>query len=375
MTRFYQVALLLSILLMAAILMATVSAQAQSADAATNPSGVQAALSVLVAPVAQSSIENKLTATGSVVAWREMPIGSEASGLAVTAVDVDEGDRVQKGDRLVKLDDRLLQAQIAQQKAAIEKAEATLANAKTDLQRADKMTKGILSEQTIDERATLVKTSAADLAEAKALLAQYEAELARTEILAPTDAIVAERSVTLGQVVESGTELFRLIRDGRLELDAEIPEADFASIRPGQSATVIGPSGARYPATVRQAAEIVDETTRLGVVHVALPEDTPLKIGMFARVEIDAGNEIATTVPQKALVWRGGKAGAFVLQDDGTVAFAALSLGRQTSDQVAVEDGLSPGQRIVVSGAGLLNEGDPVRAETASAALPSEIVR
>ncbi|MEG6508670.1 efflux RND transporter periplasmic adaptor subunit [Methyloligella sp. 2.7D] len=355
--------------------MATVSAQAQSADAATNPSGVQAALSVLVAPVAQSSIENKLTATGSVVAWREMPIGSEASGLAVTAVDVDEGDRVQKGDRLVKLDDRLLQAQIAQQKAAIEKAEATLANAKTDLQRADKMTKGILSEQTIDERATLVKTSAADLAEAKALLAQYEAELARTEILAPTDAIVAERSVTLGQVVESGTELFRLIRDGRLELDAEIPEADFASIRPGQSATVIGPSGARYPATVRQAAEIVDETTRLGVVHVALPEDTPLKIGMFARVEIDAGNEIATTVPQKALVWRGGKAGAFVLQDDGTVAFAALSLGRQTSDQVAVEDGLSPGQRIVVSGAGLLNEGDPVRAETASAALPSEIVR
>ncbi len=367
MTRFYQVTLLLSMLMMLVLIAATRGADAQEALAAPGPQNVQPALTALVMPIGEQRLKSTVTATGSVVAWREMPIGSEASGLTVTAVNVDEGDHVSKGQVLATLDDRVLQAQIAQQQAVIAEAEATLANAQSDVDRANRMTKGVLSQQTVEQRVTAVKTDAAKLAAAKAQLEQYQAELARTQIRSPADAIVAQRSVTLGQVVQSGTELFRLIRDGRLEVDAEVTEADLAKIKPRQDVVVIGPAGGHYQAKVRLVAETVDASTRLGTVHVALPADTPLKVGMFTRVEIDTGEKLALAVPQRALVWREGKAGAFVVKEDDTVAFTPLTIGALSGGMVEVDSGLSRGARIVVDGAGLLNDGDKVNVALASA--------
>lgn len=369
MTSFYRTGLLLTLLFLVTPIAALSSRSALAAEAAVE-AGPRPALSVIVAPVEQQTIHSSVTATGTVAAWREMPIGAEISGYAVIAVDVDEGDRVSAGQRLAKLNDAVIKAQIGQQQAAIAEAEASLAKARSDLGRANRMTKGVLSEQTVEERATAVKTAEARLAAAEALLAQFQAQLDQTEILAPADGIVAKRSVTLGQVISSGNELFRMIRDGRLEVAAAVPEADLLRTRPGQPAAIAGPSGQRYSGEVRLVGEMVDPQTRLGTVYVALQPDTPLKIGMFARVEIDTESNVAMAVPQKALVWRDGKAGLFVLESDDTVRFAPVSLGRQSGAYVEVADGLSLGQRIVVTGAGLLNEGDRVRAEIASAALP-----
>ncbi|ODA67151.1 Multidrug resistance protein MdtE precursor [Methyloligella halotolerans] len=376
MTRAYSVALMLFVLMFGALFAATSHAWADDGDtaaadrtetSATSPENEPAGLSVLVTPVARQSVDHRVTATGTVAAWREMPIGAEISGLAVIAVDADEGDRVKKGQRLAKLNDALLKAQLAQQKAAIAEAEAALANSQSDLDRANRMSKGILSEQTKDERATLVKTNAAKLDAAKAQLDQLQAQLDQTEILSPTDAVVADRSITLGQVVSSGNELFRLIRDGRLEVAARIAEADLAAVQPGQTVSVIGPSGGRYEGKIRLVAERVDEATRLGTAYVALPPGTPLKMGMFARVEIETGSQVAIAVPQKALVWRDGKAGAFVVEEDGRVVFTPVTITRQAGDAVEISQGLELGQRIVVNGAGLLSDGDRVRAKLAAA--------
>ncbi|XSG80917.1 MAG: efflux RND transporter periplasmic adaptor subunit [Methyloligella sp. ZOD6] len=373
MTRAYPVALTFFVLLFGVLFAASGHAWAQEADAAVAPEGDIAGLSVLVTPVAKRSIDNRVSATGTVAAWREMPIGAETSGLAVVAVDVDEGDRVRKGQRLAKLNDTLLKAQIAQQKAAIAEAEATLAKSRSDLDRANRMTKGVLSEQAKEERATLVKTSAAKLDAAKAQLEHLEGQLAQTEIVSPTDAIIADRSVTLGQVVQGGEELFRLIRDGRLEVAARIAEADLAAVQPGQTVSVVGPSGGRYEGKVRLVAERVDETTRLGKAYVALPAGTPLKMGMFARVEIETGAEVAIAVPQKALVWREGRAGAFIVGEDGTAVFTPVEIAKQHGDSVEIAAGLELGQRIVVNGAGLLSDGDKVRAKLASAGEPDSV--
>ncbi|MFD0988292.1 efflux RND transporter periplasmic adaptor subunit [Methyloligella solikamskensis] len=376
MTRAYSIVLALFVILFGVLFAATShawaqdTAQAQEADASVAPEGAVAGLSVLVTPVARRSVDHRVTATGTVSAWREMPIGAETSGLAVVAVDVDEGDRVRKGQRLAKLNDALLKAQIAQQEAAIAEAEAALANARSDLDRANRVSKGVLTEQATEERATLVKTRAAKLDAANAQLDHLQAQLAQTEIVSPTDAIVAERTITLGQVVQGGAELFRLIRDGRLEVAARIAEADLAKVQPGQTVTVIGPSGGRYKAEVRLVAERVDEDTRLGTAYVALPPGTPLKMGMFARVEIETGAEVAIAVPQKALVWREGKAGAFVVAEDGRVAFTPVTIAKQSGDAVEIAEGLKLGQRIVVNGAGLLNDGDRVRAKLAAAEEP-----
>ncbi len=378
MTRAYSITLALMVAMFGLLFAATSHAWAQDAAAAQEGQAAGheediTGLSVLVTPVARRSIGHSVTATGTVSAWREMPIGAETSGLAVVAVDVDEGDRVRKGQRLAKLNDALLQAQIAQQDAVIAEAEATLARARSDLDRANRVTKGVLTEQATEERATLVKTSAAKLAAAKAQRDLLEAQLAQTEIVSPADGIVSERTVTLGQVVQGGTELFRVIRDGRLEVAAKVAEADLVRVQPGQTASVIGPSGARYEGKVRLVAERVDDETRLGRAYVALPSGTPLKIGMFARLEIETGTEVAIAVPQKALVWREGKAGAFIVGENGTVAFTPVKIARQAGDAVEIAEGLELGQRIVVNGAGLLNDGDKVRAKLAAAEEPEGI--
>lgn len=321
---------------------------------------------VTVDTVRETRIASTVVGMGTVAAWREMPISSEAHGLAIVEIRADEGDRVRKGQILARLNQSLLAAQLDQNRAAVTEAEANLANALSDQQRAHAVTSGVISQQTIELRETLVKTSTAKLASARAILEETKARLAQTEIVAPENAIVASRSAVLGQVVQVGTELFRLIQDERIEVNALVPEADVFKVLPQQSARIIDPTGHVTHAAVRLVAPVVDEQTRLGTVRVALPAKTQLKPGMFVRVEIDAGSTPALTIPLRALVWREGRAAVFTVSDEGTAVLKAVTAGRQTSSSVEVVQGLETGERIVVEGAGLLNDGERVRAEVAS---------
>lgn len=338
---------------------------AACAEGRADPRGF--ALTVTVDTVRESRIDDAITAIGTVAAWREAPISSEANGLAIVDICVDEGDRVEKGQVLARLNRSLLRAQVDQNVAAVAEAEASLAIALSDQKRAHAVTSGVISQQTIEQRETLVKTAAAKLASARAALEETTVRLAQTEIVAPTNAIVATRSASLGQVVQSGTELFRLIQDGRIEVNALVPEADISKILPQQSVRIIDPMGRVSSASVRLVAPVVDANTRLGTVRVALAANTELKPGMFVRVEIEAAGKAALTVPLKALVWRGGRAAVFTVSDDGTAVLKSITVGRKTSSAVEVVQGLAAGERIVIEGGGLLVEGEKVRAEVASA--------
>lgn len=322
-------------------------------------------LTVTVDTVQESRIDGAIVGTGTVAAWREMPISSEANGLAIVDIRADEGDRVERGQVLVRLNQKLLLAQIEQNEAAVAEAEASLANALSEQMRAHAVSSGVISKQIIEQRETLVKTTTAKLASARAMLAETRARLAQTEIMAPTDAIVATCSATLGQVVQTGTELFRLIQDGRIEVDALVPEADLFKIFPPQSARVFDAMGRVWDATVRLVAPVVDAKTRLGTVRIELPPDTDLKPGMFVRVEIETGGTAGLTVPLKALVWRDGRPAVFVVSDDGTAVLKTVTAGRKTDSVVEVVQGLAVGERIVIEGAGLLNDGEKVRAVVA----------
>lgn len=321
-------------------------------------------LKIIVDTVRESQINSLIVGPGTVAAWREMPISSEANGLAIVDIRADEGDKVEKGQVLARLNQSLLLAQIDQNSAALAEAEASLANALADEKRAHTVPSGVISQQTIEQRETLVKTTTAKLASARAILEETKAKLAQAEIVAPANAIVATRSATLGQVVQT---LFRLIQDGRIEVNALVPEADVLKIHPQQSARIVDPMGRVSHASVRLVAPLVDAKTRLGTVRVALPADTELKPGMFVRVEIEAGGTAALTVPFKALVWREGRAAVFTVSDDGTAVLKTITVGRKTSSAAEVLHGLAAGDRIVVEGAGLLNDGEKVRAEVASA--------
>jgi len=360
----------------AAALLILASVPGRAAEpAAALPAEPKKALTVIVAPVEERLLKNDIAATGNVVAWREMPIGSETSGLAVTEIAADEGDVVTKGQVLARLNRRILKAQVQQSEAAIRELEASLANAQSDLHRARSVTSGVISAQTVEQRETLVRTTEAKLLSARAMLKEIEARLAQTDVVAPSDGIVASRNVTLGQVVQAGTEMFRLIQDSRIEVDALVPEADLLRVKPRQAVAVIDPTGKQHSGTVRLVAPMVDAKTRLGTVHVALPKGTELKPGMFARVEIKTEGATALAVPLKALVWRDGKPAVFTVSGDGKVALTEITTGRKTSEFVEVSSGIERGHRIVVEGAGLLNHGDTVRTDVAATKDTAEAAR
>ncbi|OYZ98487.1 MAG: hypothetical protein B7X99_11355, partial [Rhizobiales bacterium 17-65-6] len=208
---------------------------------------------------------------------------------------------------------------------------------------------------------TTVKTARAKRDAAKAALAQLQAQLAQTEVRAPAGGLVSARSVDVGQVVSLGTELVRIIRDNRLQVDARVPEGDLALVKEGGEVDVTGPDGTATPAIIRQIAPVLDATTRLVVVHIDLPQGTALKSGMFARVGLKGAADRALAVPRSALVWRTGKAHVFLLAEGRTAVLTPVETGRQADGHVEIRAGLSAGDVVVTRGAGLLSNGDHVQ--------------
>lgn len=323
---------------------------------------------VTAVTVATADLPRIINASGTVTAWEEVPVGAEAGGLVATAVYVDEGQYVRQGQPLVQLNDALLRAQLRQQQAGVQTAQANLSRDEAALARAQELKeRGFLSQASLDTALAEQRASAANLASARASLSETQTRVNQATIRAPVSGLISSRSVTRGQIVAAGSELFRMVRDGRLELDARIPEAELALVRAGMSANIISDQAGQASGTVRIVTPQVDPETRLGVARVALTGGTALKPGMFARAEIDAGSQPSLTIPAAAVVFRENRAGVYVLADDSTVRFAPITEGGRADGLVAVAAGLEAGQRVVVEGAGFLGEGDQVRVVAATA--------
>jgi HlyD family secretion protein len=333
-----------------------------TASAPPAPAEPPPALTVSVATAVQRPMARVVVGDGSVVAWQELVIGAEVGGLRVAEVAVEEGDAVRRGQLLVRLEDSVLVAQRDQARAAVEEAEAALRVAQQDLVRSVELSRSqTAARQTLEQREAAARQAEARLASARARRNETEARFAQTRILAPTDGVVSRRTVLLGAVTAVGQEMARLVRDNRLELDARVPELELAAVRAGQRVRVV--HGDRtVEAEVRAVSPTVSAETRLGVVHVALPPGSGLRPGMFARAEILPEAAPALTVPQEAILFREGRPAAFVLPGGGDrVELRPLTAGRRREGVVEVAGGLVPGERVVVSGAGFLSDGDRVR--------------
>lgn len=333
--------------------------------AAPAPAAIEAppALTVLLAPVRRRSLARPVIGDGSVVAWQELVLGTETGGLRVLEVTFEEGDAVQAGQVLVRLDPAVPAAQAAQAQAAVAEAEAALRIAQADLRRsADLARSESVARQVLDQREAAARQAEARLLAARAREDEAKARLGQATILAPADGIVSRRAVLVGAVVQPGQEMLRLIRDGRIELAMRIPELELAAARPGQVARVF--HGAQeVEGRVRALAPLVSGDTRLGLAYVALPGGSGLRPGMFARGELlpDAA-PAQLTVPQEAVVFRDGRAVAFVLPEAGErVQARVVATGQRRDGVVEITAGLREGERVVATGAGFLGEGDRVR--------------
>lgn len=324
------------------------------------------ALTVTTARPEQARLPLSLAANGNVAAWQEAVIGSESAGLRLQEVRVNVGDAVKKGQVLAVFDAAPVEADLAQAKAAVQEAEANAAAARADAKRARALqSSGALSEQQITQYITAERTAAARVASAKATLAQQQLRLKYTQVVAPDAGLISARSATVGAVAGVGTEMFRMIRQGRLEWRAEVTSAELARIKPGQKAVVQTAGGGAVQGRVRTVAPTVDAQSRVALVYVDLPPalsaNAPLKAGMFASGEFALGESAALTVPQQAIAVRDGFAYVFRLNADGRVSQLKVATGRRLGDRVEVTGGLAPDALVVTSGAGFLNDGDLVR--------------
>ncbi|TIN91707.1 MAG: efflux RND transporter periplasmic adaptor subunit [Mesorhizobium sp.] len=340
-----------------------------------------ATLTVSVERVHAEAIPSSLSATGTVAAWQEATIGAEESGLRLTEVLVAEGDHVKAGDVVARLDGALLKAQLAEQKAAVTQAQATLDSALSAAARADKLlASNAVSAETAEEKATAVKTGKAGVEQAEAAAERLQAQLDRTIIRAPFDGIVSSKPAVTGSIVQAGTELMKVIRDGRLEVGVLVPEKDLAAISVDQAANIVDASGRTFSGSVSSIAETVNATTRLATVYLGVGEGSGLKPGMFARVTIETAATRQLSVADRALVWHDGKPAVFVIDGESKVSARPVTTGTRQNGRVAIESGLSEGDQVVVAGAGFLNDGNLVRvagleAAAADAAVATEQAR
>ena len=173
--------------------------------------------------------------------------------------------------------------------------------------------------------------------------------------------MISSRSATVGAVLPAGQELFRMIRQGRLEWRAEVAAADLARIAPGMKATLTPSGGAPVAGVVRVVAPTVDPASRNGLVYVDLPQPGTARAGMFARGEFEAGSATALTLPQSAVLLRDGFAYVFAIGPDSKVRQQKVTTGRRAGDRVEITGGLGADARVALAGGGFLGDGDLVR--------------
>lgn len=303
-----------------------------------------------------------ITGSGTVAAWQEAPIGAEVGGLTATAVLADEGQYVQQGQPLLKMNDAVLRAQFQQAQAGIQSARAQAVEAERAYQRYKELfDKGYASQSALDQKEAAYKTAQAQVATAEASAAQAQTQLNQTVVRAPVSGLITSRTAVAGQIVSPGTELFRIVRDNRIEMNMEVVETELSALKAGMSATVTGETGQTVTGTVRVVTPAVNQQTRLGYARISIPAGAGFKPGQFARASITVGEQPAVLIPQKAVVYQQNQPVAFVVGANNKVSGRKVKTGERRGDAIVIASGVSAGEKVVTSGAGFLVDGDAVR--------------
>ncbi|WP_076594084.1 efflux RND transporter periplasmic adaptor subunit [Herminiimonas arsenitoxidans] len=354
-----------AVLALAAIVIVMSSGKSEAAKK-KDDTGPKPALAVTTAQPSQAHLPIYLTANGTVTAWQEAIIGSESNGLQLMEVRVNVGDVVKRGQVLATFSVASVKADVAQARASLMEAEANAADAKNNAERARTLeTTGALSTQQINQYLTTEQTAKAKAEAAKAALEVRIVRLNQTQVLAPDDGVISARSATVGAVVSAGTELFRMIRQGRLEWRAEVTSAELGRLATGTPALITAANGTQVKGKVRMIAPTVDAQNRAALVYVDLAPTAakiaPVRAGMFATGQFDLGVSTAVTVPQQAIVIRDGFSYVFRVNADSRVTQTKVQPGRRLADRIEIVSGIPADAVLVANGAGFLNDGDLVK--------------
>jgi HlyD family secretion protein len=361
--------------------------QAQPAVASQ---GVRNAPSVTVTAIERKQIVDTVIVTGTLVAREEILIANQIEGFAISEILVEEGDVVRTDQVLARLSRETVDASIAQNMAQIARAEANIASARNAIVDAEaarvqaqasfQRTKslksdGFASAETFDQRQASAQQTTARVASAREQLRLAEADkalalaqrmelnirLARTEIKAPADGIISRRTARIGAIASAvGEPLFRMIKDGAIELEADMAETTLARLAVNQPATVT-PAGRdiALPAKIRLISAEIGRTTRLGKVRLALDNSSGLILGSFARGIIEIARKDAIVTPLSAVLFTTDGPRVQVVKD-GIVQTRPIKTGIRTGTTIEAVSGIETGEAVVTVSGTFLRQGDRV---------------
>jgi len=364
------------------------SLAAEKKAAATAP---QVNIAVSVVRVAPHAFVETLVLSGSLIPREEILIGPEIEGLRVLEVLVEEGATVKRGQVLARLVPDTLDAQLAQNEASLARNAAATAQARASISEGEARLKaaqnalgrtrtlkesGHVSDAVFDQRESAFKLAEAQLQAARDGLKASEADRAaisaqrrellwrrsKTDVTAPADGVISQRRARIGATpaLVSQEPMFRMIANGEIELDAEVPQANIARLAIDQKARIAIPGNGEVDGTVRLVSPAVDPASRLGRVRILLGKDPNLRIGTFARGEVVIARGTGLAVPRSAVLF--GKSGPSVqVVENDTVETRAVTLGLADAGMLEVRTGVADGTLVVAKSGTFLRNGDRVR--------------
>lgn len=300
-------------------------------------------------------------ANGYVMPWQEIHIGTEIGGLRLSSILVSVGDTVKKGQILARLNAATVETDLDSANAQQAEAEGTLVQAVATLDRAKRLApSGGVSQQDLTLYETQKHTAEARLNSAKALVKRQQLRLENATLMAPDDGVISSSSVSEGMIVPAGSDLFRLIRQGRLEWHAEVAGEVLLKLTPGQEAIMKSPLGAEVKGRLRRVSPTIDMTTHKGVVYVDIPAGAPLKSGLNVSGVFNIGKQAALVLPASAVLRRDGKAKVYTLNADHRIEATEVTIGRVKGERVEILSGVSPQDLVVSKGLNTLKVGEQV---------------
>jgi len=344
-----------------------------ASDGAAGADKQSQAQTVTVVAPGRETIARSISATGTLAARRDIPVGVVGEGGQVLRVFVDEGDWVQQGQVLASIERSVQSQQIIGQEAQINAARADLQLAQNELDRAMQLvSRGFISKADVDRKTATRDSARARVGIAEAQLKELRARTARLDIRAPVGGYILERNVEPGQTVTQGSgTLFRMAQGGELELQAQLGEAELAALSVGVPATVT-PVGTnqQFTGTIWQIAPTINAQSRQGIARVSLPFSPALKPGGFASVQIKAGAVTAAILPESAI--QNDRDGSFVyiVDKSNKVKRRNVKTGIVTQKGIAISEGLDGTERVVLFAGGFLNPDETVTPKLAKSVAP-----
>jgi RND family efflux transporter MFP subunit len=295
----------------------------------------QATIQAAVVEVKLSDVPIRMEVTGQVETVYQATLSSRIQGT-IDRVLVLEGTEVKKGQTLIELDNRDLQAELARAVAEVENAKANFSRMKS-----------LYAEDAVSKQEMENATRAFKVAEAnrKAVLAQ----LSYTVVKAPFDGVITEKKVEAGELASPGQALLKMEDPNRLRLEATVAESDLKAIGRGDRIRVVIDAlpSESLTGVVSQILPAGDPQTHTFAVKVDLPKTPGLKTGMFGRLQLDKGISRTIVLPSSAVIERGELTSVFVVDPDHVARLRWVRIGRRFNQQAEILSGINEGERVL----------------------------